>query len=446
MPFPAMPTPVHCPKCDARFVVQVRTIIDVGEEPELKEEFLRGRVNYARCPQCGAGGALSAPLVYHDPAKELLITYVPAEVGMSMDDQERFVGSLVNAVMNATPQEARKGYFFRPRTALTLEGVYDAILEADGVSKEMLEAQRARVRLITQMLDALDSDEQLDALVEEHREELDYEFFLVLSSMIEPPGDEADEDGEAADEREPLRTLREKLLERVTPSMPTYARQAETYDDLIELLESTEPGDDWRTAVAVNRGRLDYGFFQALTGRIEAARGTGDTERAEALTDLRRRINEELDAQDDLVRAAEDRASIVIMEILEEDDLETAVRRHKDEIDEIFLMLLSRYRAVARQRENQSRADRLDALFRAAVDVLEEDLPPDVRLINKLVRAEHPDGTAALLEEHRALLTDDFLARYDRTVESLAGRDGELADHLKAIREQIVAKMTIQRA
>jgi len=450
MPFPAMPTSVRCPQCGANFVVQLRTIVDVGEEPELKEQFLRGRLNYARCPKCGGGGQLRAPLVYHDPDRELLITYVPSEMGMSADEQEKYVGSLVNSVMNSLPQEKRKGYFFQPKTALTMESVYDTVLEADGVSRKVIEEQRKQVRLIGQLLEALDDDEALDRIVDEHRDELDYEFFLLLSNMMDADR-ELDEMSESereelAQDRARLTTLRDKLLERVSPRMPGAAPQDATYDDLINMLRDTQGDDAWRRAVAANRGRLDYGFFQTLTSKIEQARSGGNSEEAEALTDLRRRINEELDRQDEMVRAAEDQAGLLIMELLEQDDLHNAVREHRDEIDEVFIALLGRYLAAAQRRSDEKRAQRLKALMDATLAMLEEELPPEVRLINRLARAKHPDETNDLLEEHRGLLTDEFVKRFDQVVASTAERDEELHKHLQAVRGQIVAKMTIQRS
>jgi len=48
MPFPPMPTQVNCPQCKTRFVAQLHTIVDVGENPELKEQLQRGQITYAR--------------------------------------------------------------------------------------------------------------------------------------------------------------------------------------------------------------------------------------------------------------------------------------------------------------------------------------------------------------------------------------------------------------
>ena len=439
MPFPSMPTQVSCPKCNKKFVVQLRTIIDVGEDPEAKEEFLRSRVNYAECPQCRSGGTLSVPLVYHDPGKELLISYVPAELGMSADEQEQFIGSLVNSLMNSLPADKRKGYFLRPKSALTMDSLYDTILEADGVSKEELEAQRARLRLVSNLLSAIDDEKRLDELVTEHRQELDYTFFLLLSDIIDSQG----EDGE--EETSPLRTLRDKLLKRVNPSMPAVAQADASYDNLIGMLQGKEADGAWRTTIVLNRTRLDYGFFQHLTGKIDAAIGAGDTDSAEALVALRKRILEELDAQDRMVREAEDQASLLIMQLSEAEDLNAAVREHRDEIDQVFLGVVARLQAMAKARGNQARAGKLNRILETSLAALEEDWPADLRLINRLLRADHPEGTNALLEENRGLLSDEFLKTFDRYVTDLEQDESELAGKLKKVREQIVAKRTVLR-
>jgi hypothetical protein len=442
MPFAPMPTPIRCPQCNTSFIVEVRTIVDVGDEPELKEQLLRGQVNYARCPNCGAGGMLSSPLLYHDPEKELLISYIPSEMGYTADQQEHIVGGLVNAVMNRLPPEQRKGYFLQPRTAITLDGLFDAILEADGVSREVLERQRARLRLVNELLAAVDDDKTLDALVEQHHADLDYEFFLLLSDFID-----ADEAGEEDEHVMGLSQLREKLLQRVSPAMPRTAPQSASYDELIDMLSGEEAAKTWQTTIALNRQRLDYGFFQALTARIGAARTSGDAEAAEALTGLRQSILDELDAQNRLVREAEDQASLLVMQLLEAQDLKAAVREHRDEIDDVFLMVIARLQAAA-ARKDQARAAKLAAILGATLEMLEENLPPEGRLMNRLLRTATADEAGKVLEEHRGLLNDAFLVRFDEYLAELErrGEDAALLEHLRQVRGQIQSKITILRA
>jgi hypothetical protein len=184
--------------------------------------------------------------------------------------------------MNALPEKKRKAYFLQPKSALTFETLLDTILEADGISKAFLEERRAKIRLINSLLAAVEDDKTLDALVVEHRDELDYEFFLMLSDSIDAHREDGDEERAGA-----LETLRGKLLERVNLSAPTAAPQSASVDDLIKLLEQAKPGAEWSAAIALNRPRLDYGFFQALTAKIEAAERAGDQQTVTRLTDLR---------------------------------------------------------------------------------------------------------------------------------------------------------------
>jgi hypothetical protein len=94
-----------------------------------------------------------------------------------------------------------------------------------------------------------------------------------------------------------------------------------------------------------------------------------------------------------------------------------------------------------------ARAEKLGRILDTVLTVLEEKLPPDVRLINKLLRAPYPEGTNVVLEASRGLLNDAFLEACDKYIADLEqARDKELAEHLKAVRSQVAAKMSILRA
>ncbi len=438
MPYPATPTQVTCPQCNRNFVVSIQTIIDVGEEPELKEKLLRGELNYAECPECGAGGVISTPLLYHDPEKELLISFIPPQLDMSADEREELTGRLINSVMNNLPEEERKGYFFQPKTALSLESFYDMILEADGISREVLRAHRERVQLIDRLMAAREDEKELDRLVQENRDQLDYEFFLTLSNLTEAyEGEEAQH----------VQELREALLERVDISIPSTASEGASYDDLIQMLQETDDDEAFRQAVALNRSRLDYGFFQNLTTKIDAARSADDDQTVQELTSLRERILEEIEEQDRMVQEAQDRAALLLMRLSEADDLEAAMREHTDELDTVFFVLLNRYRETAEKEDDTERVEKLEAIMDAAQEALEEQLPPEARLINRLLRAEYPEETDQILEEHRSLLTNEFLATYDNYISRFEQQgDQEAVEHLQEIREQVVAKKTILRS
>jgi len=52
---------------------------------------------------------IGSPIVYHDPDKELLLTFFPPEMGVPLNEQERQIGPLLKQVVNALPNEKAKG-------------------------------------------------------------------------------------------------------------------------------------------------------------------------------------------------------------------------------------------------------------------------------------------------------------------------------------------------
>ncbi len=362
---------------------------------------------------------------------------------MTAEEQEPGGGSLLNAVMSQVPAEERKAYFLQPKTALTFEGLYDDILEADGISKEMLEWQRSRLQLLSSLLSAVDDDPTLDELVEEHRKELDYEFLLLLSDLMDARQEEAPEMVES------LTTLRTKLLARVDISgqpIPTLNTDL-SFDEWVEALQRAAAGPSLSRVVEANRERLDYGFFQNLTARIEAAEAAGETERAAELSTLRQRVLDEMDALNRRMQQAQDQATLLLMDLLEAEDQAAAVREKAQQIDEFLLGTLVRMRETAERNQDSRRVARLNGLLETITDVLEENLPPEARLINKLLRAEYPDGTNGVLEQNRGMLTDEFLQVFDEQVAELEQMaETDLVEHRKQVRGQIVAKRTILRA
>jgi len=109
-------------------------VIDVLRDPGAKTRLVSGRLNFFQCPSCGFQGTLATPLVYHDPVKELLLTYLPPDLRLNPIDQEKAIGDLIQQVVNSLAPEQRKGYLLRPQAVLTAQGLVERVLEADGVT------------------------------------------------------------------------------------------------------------------------------------------------------------------------------------------------------------------------------------------------------------------------------------------------------------------------
>ncbi len=425
---PTLPIEVTCPSCGKKYAAHVQSIIDVGQNPELKAALLQGRVNVVACPDCGTPGSVSAPLLYHDAGKELLLLFVPPELNLPLTERERLTGNMVNALMSTLPPEARKGYFLNPRTVLTRESMIEEILQADGVTKEMLEEQRARSRLLQDLLAAMDDEQQLTARVEEHRPQIDYSFFLMIAAVAE--------DSAASGQKqlsEKLLKLREKLLSLVTIAMPEPLPPETSVTEVVDKAIATEPGQARWAFVVYNRPLLDYGFFQELTRRIEQS----SEETGQVLRQLRTELLELTEKLDQAAREAQESKLKVLEEALQSPDPAETLRDHRDEVDLLFMNILGMALQRARENEQKDRMEKLLELNEMVLAMMQEGLPPELRLVNELLSADYPEGTEKLLQERRSEWDAGLLPVLDDLAKDLEAQGRtSVAERLKGIRGQ----------
>ncbi len=437
--------PITCPNCANHFTTPVLPVIDVGQNPDLKGLFLSGQVNIAVCPQCGHAGMLSTPLVYHDPEKELLFTFAPTELGAMDADQQRFVGDLTNRVISALPAEQRKGYLLQPRNFLRLEAMLDAILEADGITPEMLKAQRDRAELLDRLLRATSEDAR-HVIARENNDQIDYEFFRLLTMNLDLA-----QRGEQTEIAQQLLELRTQLLDWTTHGEEITARDDAirslgteiTREGLLDkVVEAALAGEQSKVVAMATVGRpaIDYVFYQQLTSRIEAAEQAGETANAETLQALRESILDltaEIDAeiQQETLRAAE-----TLGTILESDDPETAIRDNLLQIDEFFLNVLGLHLEAAEKAGRKDDVAKLTQISGVIMKLFQESQPPEIQLMSQLLDADYPDGTRALLEENREQVDARLLEVMDLLGQDLATSDREeISQQLAQVREQAAA-------
>lgn len=446
MSTPAYQTiPVVCPNCNHRFASPVLTIIDVGQNPEAKTLFLSGQLNIAVCPQCGHAGMLSTPILYHDPENEFLFNYLPPELELPEPEQQRIIGDMTNRVMSTLPPEQRKGYLLRPRSFLRLEGMIEAILEADGITPEMLQSQRAKSALLSRLLQA-SSDDARQLIAQENEDQIDYEFFQILTLNIELA-----ESGGHVETAQQLLSLRKQLLDWTSAGRQVAAREEAikelgarvTREELLEkLVDAALAGEQTKieTMVTLARPVVDYIFYQGLTGRIEAAQRAGKTQEAETLKTLRESILDltaEVDAQ---VRQATEEATQLLKEILQSDDLEKAIHAKLDRIDDLFMDVLAMNLQAAMQTGQSADIEKLQQISDIILELIQESQPPEIQFMNRLMTAEYPVGTQALLEENREQVNAQLLEIMRLVQEDLEqnGRE-QIARRLAQIREQAAA-------
>ncbi len=429
-------TQVRCPRCQTTYTAQIANIIDTRMGPQMKAALLSGYLNRVECPSCGATGVVNVPLIYHDPEKELLLALMPSELNLSVEQQERLVGGLVQAVMSNVPPEERKGYFLRPQTLLTMRSLVEKILEADGVTPEMIETQNRRLTLLSDMLRAAADSTELGRLIAERQGELDYAFFATLMSAAE----EAEASGDSTS-AEQLIALRDRLLEEpaVSARLPQALPPGTTVEEAIEKLLAVSGDEQAMTAmVALNRPVFDYMFFQGLTAQMEQAWRSSDNVRAEKLSALRARLLKEIEQQDQALQSAQQQDLQLIEELLKSPNRQEAIRQHLAQIDTLFMNTLAAAIQTARQQGDIERSARLDEIRQAIVALLAEAMPPEIRLVNRLLGTQDAGERQAALAESKELLSDDFIELLNGLEEELQSQGrSEVLSRLKTIRDEV---------
>ncbi|GIK40086.1 MAG: hypothetical protein BroJett011_39190 [Chloroflexota bacterium] len=367
--------PVVCANCRTQFNAPVVPIID-GQNPALKSAFLQGRLSAVQCPQCGFVNTLTIPMLYYDLEKELALVLAPNSLHLAGPDQEKMIGSLTNSLVNSLPPEQRKFYLLNPKVFLTFDSIVKAILEADGITEEVLEAQKAKVKLLEEFLQVRD-EAALQEKVKEHDTELDHEFFEILTASMQAAQMEGNRAGAQA-----LYALRSVLAE-----LSSQGQQAVTEidsslglvhitsrEDLLEKLQNAQSNEEFEAFTAAGHPLLDYTFFQQLTAKIDEIARAGDAKHAEALKNLRTKILDTKARQEAESRAALQKSVALLREVLQSRDPQKILAQKLDQIDESFFAVLSANIEEARRQNQNEAAQAMEMIGSVAMAMLQESM------------------------------------------------------------------------
>ena len=402
-----------CPRCKQPILADVQLLFDMTSDPTAKQKLLGRSTNAARCLACGYEGLISTPIVYHDPEKELLLTYFPTELGLPLNEQEKQIGPLINQVVNALPAEKRKGYLFQPNTMFTYQTLIDRVLEADGITKEMIEAQQKRINLIQRLL-SIPNPEDRVTVIRQEAELVDGETFTLLSTLIQSAaaqGDEANAKliGQIQSELLHETELGKRLLadsqetQAALKELDQANKEGLTREKLLDILSSVKSETSLATLVSLTRSGLDYQFFQILSERIDKEQG----EPKQVLTLLRDKLLELTRQIDAEVKKRLENASNLLESILKEENIQESIEKHAAEIDEFFTQAVQVEFEKAHSENNLDRMEKIQKV----VSVLDHMTapPPEVDLIQKLLEAGNEEEQKTILAENKDLVNDQFL-------------------------------------
>jgi uncharacterized protein YutE (UPF0331/DUF86 family) len=430
-------TRINCPNCRQPIMADIDQLFDVGQEPTAKQKILSGVFNIATCPNCGYKGMIATPLVYHDPDKNLLLTYFPPELSLPVNEQERIVGPLITRITNSLPQEKRKAYLFQPQAMLTLQTMVERILEADGITKEMIQAQQDRMNMLQRLLTA--PDETIAEVASQQDALFDNDFFNLLNRLVEIAAVNGDQ--ESANR---LGVIQKKLLERTTFGKKVQ-EQSKDVEAAIQTLQSagksltrekllemvmTAPNDT-QLSVLVSLGRpgMDYEFFKLLSEKIDRARTDG----RERLIKLRDQLLEMTQAIDKQMKERVLLAHKNLAAIMQSADVQANMSQNLAVVDEFFVQAFNEEMEAARKAGDLEKISKLKQI-EEVVDKASAP-PPEVALIQELLEvADSDEALNQKIEAHRNEITPEFIdVLSNLLVRTESGEDAELKERMNKL-------------
>ena len=379
---PIRETQVACPSCQTPIRVGIVSFIDADMFPQLKNILIGGRLNSAACQACGTPVMLAAPLVYHDANKQFCFVHIPQQLLASAQsaDMERYVGSITNALMQQLPPEIPRGYLLTPKRFLTTQTLVEAVLEGDGVTKEMLEMQRKRVDLISQLIEGMmQGDEALLKVMQENQADMDDEFTSTLNAFVDASQASGDPEG-----IQQLSALQSKIAQFVG------GENIAQYHIIIDKLMANDDDEGRKQLIKANQESIDYTFFDLITNRVNAANEAGDTATAQSLEAMREHVlalYEEIQAG---LEAAYIRAGALLDSVFGAEDMAAVLAQNLDQLDDIWDILVDGQRTMAERAGDQASTERLAQIIELTKAVKESALTPEDRIVSALVESENP--------------------------------------------------------
>jgi hypothetical protein len=380
---------------------------------------------------------IATPLVYHDPDKGLLLTYFPPELSLPINEQERIIGPLITRVTNSLPQEKRKAYLLQPQAMLTLQTMIERILAADGITKEMIQAQQERMNLLQRLINA--SDENIAEITAIDDALFDSDFFNLLNRLIEASAVNGDQESAKR-----LGELQKKLL-----GMTTFGKQVQeqskdveaaiqalqsagkslTREKLLELFIKAPNETQLSVLVSLGRPGLDYEFFRLLSEKIERARGDGRDrliQLRDQLLDMTRAIDKQMEE-----RVLQSRKNLNT--ILQSRDIQETMVQNISLVDEFFVQVFNEEMEAARKAGDLEKISKLKQV-EEVVDKASAP-PPEVALIQDFLEAAGSDEELVKkLEEHKKEITPEFMDILSSLlVRTESGEDEELKSRMNKV-------------
>lgn len=439
-------TQISCPRCRTPMTAEIQQLFDLNTDPDAKQKLLSGAANMVQCQACGYQGLYPTPIVYHDPQKEMLLTYFPSELGVSINEQEKMVGPLIKRVVNDLPMEKRKAYLFQAQSMLTYQTMMEKILEADGVTKEMLDAQQKKLQLIQRLLSTASADSRKE-IIKQEEALIDETFFGLLNRLVEATVAQGDKQSaqqlalfqqELLQETKVGKEIQEKMKssQKAMEDLQEAAKAGLTREKLLDLFIEAPDEIYINTLIGMVRTGLDYEFFQILSQKIEATTDSDKKAKLSSLRDFLVEVTRQIEAQ---IQEEKQHARETLNKILAEANIEVGLEKYGNELNDFFVEAVQEGLQSARKAAD---LDKISKLGQLNSMIEEANKPPaEIQFVETLLQAPDAEAIKNLLNEKPEVINDEFLQLLANLINQTEqqGNQQALATKLKEI-QKVVTK------
>ena len=432
---------IPCPQCRQPVVANIEQLFDVSADPGAKQRLLGNVSNVANCQTCGYAGQIPTPVIYHDNDKELLLTFFPPELAIPVNEQEQIAGPQIKKLTDKLPAEKRKGYLLNPQTFFTYESMLERILGEDGITPEMIKAQKDRIGIVEKLLTAKD-DEARKAIIKENQSLFDEQFFGLFGQL----GQAATAQGQS-ETAEQMKAIEQLLLDeteygqQIQSSMKEMEAAAAslqelgeglTREKLLDLIIDAPNEEREQAFVSMARQGLDYEFFQLLTNRAEAE---ADAEKRGQLEAMRERVLTTINEMDRQMEARMQQAQGFLNSLLEQEDIGAATQANLQNFNQGVVQALEAMLHKATEEKDEA----LLAKLQQVVAVLQQASGPlpEYEFIEELLAAEGEEALEKVITENEDKITEDLLKTLGGVVAQQQGQEEKLSPQDK----EMFAKM-----
>ncbi|MCY4410447.1 MAG: hypothetical protein OXC27_08275, partial [Caldilineaceae bacterium] len=293
----------------------------------------------------------------------------------------------------------------------------------------------------------LGSDQSaMQLVIDRNNALIDSSFFVLLGQVINAVAAEGEPEQhevlvnlrtsllDSTEAGQELKALEERVQEALSSIGPQTTRE-ELLSKLVDYWLEGENGEAIATAVLnAAAGFTDYQFLLGLADRLE---NSTDPEERSALIAIRERTVEIGEQRSQSQQAAAQQVQAVLQEVLQAPDTDAALRENADRIDEMFLAVLASNIKQAEESKAAFAVQRLRTIYEKAVAILEERMPPEMKLLNQLLSAPDEGTMRRLLQDNRSNLSQEFVTALKGLEQRFSGEGNTaLAGRVRSIRGQ----------